>query len=48
MRAPADEAETIGGLAMLCEMLMILDGGAVVPVWVWVLNTPGEGGMMED
>ena len=29
---------------MLCETLLILDGGAVVPVWVWVLNTPGQGG----
>lgn len=28
---------------MLTETLLILDGGAVVPVWVWILNTPGEG-----
>lgn len=27
---------------MLTDTLLILDGGAVVPVWV--LNTPGEGG----
>ena len=32
---------------MLCETLMILDGGAVVPVWVLVLNTPGQGGKDE-
>ena len=29
---------------MICETLAILDGGAVVPVWVLVLDTPGEGG----
>ena len=28
---------------MLIETLLILDGGAVVPVWVWVLDTPGTG-----
>ena len=28
---------------MLCETLMIMDGGAVVPVWVLCLDTP-EGG----
>ena len=32
---------------MLIETLLILDGGAVVPVWVWVLNTPGQGGKEE-
>ena len=28
---------------MLCETLLILDGGAVVPVWVLCLDTPGTG-----
>ena len=32
---------------MLCETLMIMDGGAVVPVWVLVLDTPCEGGKEE-
>jgi hypothetical protein len=26
---------------------MATGGGAVVPVWVWVLNTPGQGGKEE-
>ena len=32
---------------MLCETVLILDGGAVVPVWVLCLDTPGEGGKDE-
>lgn len=28
---------------MLTETLLILDGGAVVPVWVLVLDTPDGG-----
>ena len=26
---------------MLCETILIMDGGAVVPVWVLMLDTPG-------
>lgn len=32
---------------MLTETVLIMDGGAVVPVWVLVLDTPGEGGKEE-
>ena len=33
--------------AMLTETVLIMDGGAVVPVRVLVLDTPGEGGKEE-
>lgn len=32
---------------MLTETVLILDGGAVVPVWVLCLDTPDQGGKDE-